>query len=315
MRSIELSTTTTHRCIATMAAVLMAAMVHILMQPVTNGRHGNVVETRIAIDVSSADFEALAWSSNAIGSPDSTECKPTAAGTSISPHESSSPKEAAWIFCRMIFRSNPYPTEGFHPIDYLQRARGWKVVASSSPSWTTGGMPWRVDWPDLIIGSTALLLIGLFAHRSQATASIALGFRTTIFWSLSAVYVGLIALGIAMQHELYGTLVQPGPRESTPQFLLLVLVIGPLIEELFYRGWMLSLLRRAWGDAPALLVSSGLFAIVHAWSETSILYAYGLGYILGTVMVKTRSLFACVVLHAALNLIPFLFELIEKNWR
>ena len=46
--------------------------------------------------------------------------------------------------------------------------------------------------------------------------------------------------------------------------LLLVIVVAPLAEELFFRGWLWTALRGSWGAWPTALVTGGVWLAVHA---------------------------------------------------
>lgn len=89
---------------------------------------------------------------------------------------------------------------------------------------------------------------------------------------------------------------------------VLVVFVGPFFEELLFRGWLLGGLRRHWGDARALMVSAGLFAIIHAdpWATPAL---FMLGLVFGGVYLRTGSLWACILLHSMWNATTFTFLL------
>jgi membrane protease YdiL (CAAX protease family) len=291
----------------------MAAMVHLLMQPLTNGRPGRLIEARVAVESHTPSATSISWASDAAGSPDNTECQVVGQRQEPRSVDAKDGEAASWILCRMTFRTRPYPVDGFDPIKFIERERGWRVVETANPTWSSTPLPWRVDWTAFALSSTLLLALGFAAYGSLLrTGNNSERNTEKKAWLLLAAYAGILILGVLLQNRIFGSLVYPGPRESTHQFLLIALVLAPIIEELFYRGWMLALLRSAWGDTPALLISSGLFAVVHAWSETAILYAFSVAYLLGLVFIKTKSILSCIVLHAALNLLPLIALLVRQ---
>jgi membrane protease YdiL (CAAX protease family) len=91
--------------------------------------------------------------------------------------------------------------------------------------------------------------------------------------------------------------------------LVLVSLFAPLTEELYFRNILLSVLRRAWGLLPAILVSGGLFALVHfqfisnpgaaGWVATIVIF--GLGVINALWVARTGFLWLAVASHAAYN--------------
>jgi membrane protease YdiL (CAAX protease family) len=86
-----------------------------------------------------------------------------------------------------------------------------------------------------------------------------------------------------------------------------VIGVAPLVEERFFRGWLQLALERALGArrylAP-LLTGLGFAAAHPAYSFAPVLV---LGLINGFVMLRFRSLSACVVAHAVHNALALWF--------
>ena len=85
--------------------------------------------------------------------------------------------------------------------------------------------------------------------------------------------------------------------------LLCMVAIAPLYEEVLYRALLLSSLRDRLGEQPALVVSGGVFVVLH------FVYGYGwhLAYlagalVLGLVFLRSGSIVPGLVLHAVNNL-------------
>jgi len=85
--------------------------------------------------------------------------------------------------------------------------------------------------------------------------------------------------------------------------LVLMVVVGPVFEELLFRGAMLSALLRGWGIWVAAAVPSILWGLIHIgyepWFVASIT---GSGVILAIIRWKSGSLYVPLCLHAAGNL-------------
>lgn len=81
---------------------------------------------------------------------------------------------------------------------------------------------------------------------------------------------------------------------------LTVVVAGPLLEELFFRGVILRRLLLTGTTKRAILISSFLFAVAHLnpWQAAS---AFLGGLFLGWVYYRTRSLALCIAGHALNN--------------
>ena len=77
-----------------------------------------------------------------------------------------------------------------------------------------------------------------------------------------------------------------------------IVVVGPVVEELMYRGLGYSLLAPA-GKIGAVLVIGLTFGLAHG-----LVAAFGAG--LALLRAKTRSVYPCILVHAAFNAIALL---------
>jgi membrane protease YdiL (CAAX protease family) len=96
-----------------------------------------------------------------------------------------------------------------------------------------------------------------------------------------------------------GALAGAGPVS----LLLAVLVIGglaPVGEELFFRGFMLTRLRRVWSAGPAILLTAIAFGVIHGEWVHGVL-ATGIGIYLGLVTERSGSVVPAVICHVANN--------------
>lgn len=80
---------------------------------------------------------------------------------------------------------------------------------------------------------------------------------------------------------------------------LCVCIIGPVMEELVFRRFMLGSLAR-YGEKLALLTSALLFGLFHG-NFSQFFYAFGLGLILGYAYLKTGKLRWPILLHMVFN--------------
>lgn len=128
-----------------------------------------------------------------------------------------------------------------------------------------------------------------------------------------AMIVGILALSQALESLALLVGVGPGANldwiartlaTATPLTLALaVLVVGglaPVGEELFFRGFMLTRLRRVWSVGPAIVVTALAFGLIHGeWVHG--LLATGIGLYLGLVTERSGSLIPAVICHVANN--------------
>jgi membrane protease YdiL (CAAX protease family) len=81
------------------------------------------------------------------------------------------------------------------------------------------------------------------------------------------------------------------------------LIAAPLLEEIVYRGLILQLLRRYTSPWLALLVANALFAITHVGSGVgNVVFAFVVGLFLSWLVIRSRSLYASMLCHSAINL-------------
>jgi len=95
---------------------------------------------------------------------------------------------------------------------------------------------------------------------------------------------------------------------SNTVLLIVVSFIGPIIEEVFFRGFLYSAFKKNWGVLPALFLSSILFSLVHL-EIYSFIPLFIIGWLLAYIFEKTKSLFPAIFLHAVYNLILILILL------
>lgn len=85
-----------------------------------------------------------------------------------------------------------------------------------------------------------------------------------------------------------------------------VAVAAPLIEEIMFRGILLSILARAMSKWPAILISAAVFAAVHLFDPNAIAVVPGLfllGVVLAWVAMKKGDLSLPIALHSGINLL------------
>ena len=93
-------------------------------------------------------------------------------------------------------------------------------------------------------------------------------------------------------------------QRSLPELLLSMVVLGPLGEELLFRGSLFSALLRRWGIWAAALVSGILWSVMHTEYEWWVVASFAAsGVILAIIRWKSGSLYPPLVLHAAANLL------------
>jgi hypothetical protein len=124
-------------------------------------------------------------------------------------------------------------------------------------------------------------------------------------FALGALAIGLpLALLVAV-HWLRETTGPAGSWLGAATRVSLVLVPAALAEELLTRGYLLSVLREAWGWAWSLAATSIGFGLLHLENNGAnlrpVLLVTLAGFFLGAVVWATRSLYAAWLTHFAWN--------------
>ena len=86
---------------------------------------------------------------------------------------------------------------------------------------------------------------------------------------------------------------------------LALAVWTPIAEEVFFRGFILQGLANRWSLATALVVSAAVFAALHL-APALLLPVFVTGLLLGYLYHRTGSLWPCIAVHAAQNLVAVL---------
>lgn len=87
-------------------------------------------------------------------------------------------------------------------------------------------------------------------------------------------------------------------------------IVPALVEEFSFRGIVLGLLKKH-GEGFALIVSSILFGVMHGNFE-QIPFAILVGLILGYIYIKTKNIWACVIVHCVNNAVSVIFSYFEN---
>jgi membrane protease YdiL (CAAX protease family) len=125
----------------------------------------------------------------------------------------------------------------------------------------------------------------------------------TIFFVASAVYAKLVHAP-----ETSNQAQDLGAGNSTVNLVavaVLVTVVAPLAEELFFRGFMFTALHRWLGWLPGALITGAIFALIHIGSVDPVFLPplALLGFLLCVVYHRTGSLLPCIALHSLNNCI------------
>jgi membrane protease YdiL (CAAX protease family) len=120
-----------------------------------------------------------------------------------------------------------------------------------------------------------------------------------------AITIGLTSLLLLAVHMMRIDQTVPGSWWGAAGGSAIVLLPAAFFEELFIRGYVFAVLRRTAGWRLALISTSVVFGLLHAWNPgadaESILAVTVAGFFLGAILLATRSLYAAGAAHFAWN--------------
>ena len=86
---------------------------------------------------------------------------------------------------------------------------------------------------------------------------------------------------------------------------LAIVIVAPVLEEFFFRGILLTRWSVKWNVVPAVIVSSGVFALLHI----NLIGTFCFGCVMAILYIRTKSLFVPMSLHVINNLTAWIMEL------
>ncbi len=110
-------------------------------------------------------------------------------------------------------------------------------------------------------------------------------------------------------HPLFHPLLEQGPAPLIWPLLLVGIVIGPLAEELFFRGLLFPALAGRIGEWGGVTVSAALFATLH-FNWAGWIPIFGLGVLLARSYARTGSLLVPVLIHGLHNALFLAFTIL-----
>jgi membrane protease YdiL (CAAX protease family) len=130
-----------------------------------------------------------------------------------------------------------------------------------------------------------------------------------IRWCIALLALGAISDGLS---ALLGRPIVPDviiesyqTAGSRPLLWFAVIVLAPINEEIFFRGFLFAGFSCSpVGAWATILLTSMLWSVIHFqydWNGVAVIFASGL--LLGSARLKTNSLYPCVLMHTLMNLI------------
>jgi len=82
--------------------------------------------------------------------------------------------------------------------------------------------------------------------------------------------------------------------------VFLLSIVGPLLEEIYYRGYLYNIVKKRFGVLGGVILSAFLYMFMHNFS-VDILYLFLPGVIYAVVYEKTKTIWASTIVHGLNN--------------
>ena len=189
----------------------------------------------------------------------------------------------------------------------------WGVMAIANVA-LSPSIPWAALVMPVILAGLVAFLAGRGwprwgAEGRRAMVPLAPVSAEAWTWTIVSGVVGVAVL--AALWTIMGSIVRVPPNVlpdmrgvpiwTQAALLLVAIAAAPLTEEIAFRGYAMGLLRRAFGPAGVLVLSSLMFAAAHLtqglYAQKLIVYLL-VGLAIGAIVMRTGSLLPAMVVHS-----------------
>jgi membrane protease YdiL (CAAX protease family) len=176
-----------------------------------------------------------------------------------------------------------------------------------------------------------IFVVGFMAFLAAVRHNQSLG--EAVHWNKPVGKLALSALGagaaLGICSDVASTLLERWTPKSLPiehffagpasGYLLAAfgVLVAPLVEELFFRGFLYPALARWTGSFASILITAAAFASLHgaqlayAWAPLLVLFV--VGAVLTTIRARTGSVATCVLVHMGYNFLLFVVLFISTG--
>jgi len=186
-------------------------------------------------------------------------------------------------------------------------------VSTAAPSKATASSALALVVSSLVLYSWQTAAAWTFSLRSAGNRLSLWGFRkptAAFFWTIPLALVAVYAFGV-----VHDVIVHPQNQELLSQFphstagillfVVVAVIMAPLFEETFFRGFLFRGLATSWGWVWGALASAAVFALAH--QQLSVfLPLFALGFALAWVYKRTGSLWTSIAMHSLFNAVSVL---------
>ena len=127
-------------------------------------------------------------------------------------------------------------------------------------------------------------------------ACIGIGISASLFFTA---FITLLPDAVAASYRASSE--APAGAGDRAMLLIMLLVLGPVTEEVLFRGFMLDRLLEGFDERKAIWISSGIFAFCHL-SPLWVLYSLPVGLMLAWLALRKDNVFHPILVHIGFNL-------------
>jgi len=161
-------------------------------------------------------------------------------------------------------------------------------------------------------------LNGKFSLKNVVYYTKQISLKQYLIWSLIGIvacfliYIPLYPIGLYIKENLFSWLPEwyfdPGFGTSDSQLIAKVFlfgifidgIIGPVVEELFFRGYLLPRMAYLRNWAPVL--NGLLFGLYHFWQPHNYVAITAIGIILSWIVWKKQNVYLGIIIHCSINI-------------
>jgi len=206
---------------------------------------------------------------------------------------------AGLLIWQIVMNANAIAASGLSAAGLLETVRAWlpAFAALTALAIALVGFHILYLWP-----GEGLSGIGLTSRRFGA--DFALGAAAGIAQAALSLFVVIPALGDAASETLQSVKGLFESPERLVASVILVIVYGGIVEEIFFRGHVIRSVSRMLGNGAVAVAAAGvlsvaLFAVAHRYQgEVGMLYAVGASCLYAALFLLTNRLTASMSAHA-----------------
>lgn len=160
----------------------------------------------------------------------------------------------------------------------------------------------------ILIISIVFIPLLLFNYKKFNIKEEKINIKTSLLLIILGIIISLIYNNLAYYIDLYFLKSNLFSTNNISLTIIITLILGPIIEELIFRGIMYNEAKKIYSNMKSILIVTTIFALFH-FNILQIVYAFALGFLLIFVYEKYKSLKAPIILHITSNVISALYTI------